>query len=118
MIFEDHYVPVMCLGNSEQVCNSLKMFGKVVRFIRFVLPEFLRLFRTVSNLTMAGELGGLVWVPQPTERHADLLDDLLTLPGLQANLVTDAHMAALALEHGSRCVRPMEILPDFQNCIG
>jgi len=41
-----------------------------------------------------------VWIPQPTERHADLLDQLLALPGLHANLVPDAHMAALALEHG------------------
>jgi uncharacterized protein len=42
----------------------------------------------------------LVWIPQPTERHTDLLDELLALPGLHANLVPDAHMAALALEHG------------------
>ena len=42
----------------------------------------------------------LVWVPQPTERHADVLDQLLALPGLHANLVPDAHMAALAIEHG------------------
>jgi uncharacterized protein len=41
-----------------------------------------------------------VWVPQPTERHRELFGELLTLPGIQANLVPDAHMAALALEHG------------------
>jgi len=40
------------------------------------------------------------WIPQPTERHVDLLDQLLALPGLNANLVPDAHLAALALEHG------------------
>jgi uncharacterized protein len=40
------------------------------------------------------------WTPQPTERHADLLDELLALPGVHANLVPDAHLAALALEHG------------------
>lgn len=40
------------------------------------------------------------WIPQPTERHADLLDELLALPGVHANLVPDAHLAALALEHG------------------
>jgi toxin-antitoxin system PIN domain toxin len=40
------------------------------------------------------------WIPQPTERHADLLDQLLALPGVHANLVPDAHLAALALEHG------------------
>jgi len=41
-----------------------------------------------------------VWIPQPTERHADLLNELLTLPGVHGNLVPDAHLAALALEHG------------------
>jgi toxin-antitoxin system PIN domain toxin len=41
-----------------------------------------------------------VWIPQPTERHADVLADLLALPGMQGNLVTDAHLAALAIEHG------------------
>ena len=40
------------------------------------------------------------WIPQPTERHADLLDELPALPGVHANLVPDAHLAALALEHG------------------
>lgn len=40
------------------------------------------------------------WAPQPTERHAALMDELLALPGIHANLVPDAHLAALALEHG------------------
>jgi toxin-antitoxin system PIN domain toxin len=42
----------------------------------------------------------IAWVPQPTERHADLLDQLLALPSVHANLAPDAHLAALALEHG------------------
>ncbi|MET3805216.1 putative nucleic acid-binding protein [Nakamurella sp. UYEF19] len=39
------------------------------------------------------------WIPEPGPRHLDLLDDLL---GAQtsARLVTDAHIAAIALEHG------------------
>ena len=41
-----------------------------------------------------------VWIPQPTERHADILDELLALSGVNANLVPDAHLASLALEHG------------------
>lgn len=40
------------------------------------------------------------WIPEPTERHADLLGGLLKAPGLRANHVPDAHLAALALEHG------------------
>lgn len=40
------------------------------------------------------------WVPQPTERHADIVGTLLTLPGIHGNLVSDAHLAGLAIEHG------------------
>jgi toxin-antitoxin system PIN domain toxin len=41
-----------------------------------------------------------VWIPQPTERHRDVFASLLAAPGMQANLVPDAHLAALAIEHG------------------
>jgi uncharacterized protein len=40
------------------------------------------------------------WIPHPGERHAQLLGELLALPGIQANLVPDARLAALAIEHG------------------
>jgi uncharacterized protein len=40
------------------------------------------------------------WTPAPSERHATRLAELLELPGMHANLVPDAHLAALALEHG------------------
>jgi toxin-antitoxin system PIN domain toxin len=40
------------------------------------------------------------WIPQPTERHREVLGGLLGGSGVQANLVHDAHMAALAIEHG------------------
>jgi predicted nucleic acid-binding protein len=41
-----------------------------------------------------------IWVPQPTQQHAETLALLLALPGVRANLVRDAHLAALAIEHG------------------
>ena len=41
-----------------------------------------------------------VWVPLPTERHADVLERLLMVHGVRANLAMDAHLAALAIEHG------------------
>ena len=31
------------------------------------------------------------WIPQPTERHAELLGEFLALPGIYGNLVPDAH---------------------------
>ena len=40
------------------------------------------------------------WVPAPTERHADLLGALVERHDLRGNLVSDAHLAALAIEHG------------------
>jgi uncharacterized protein len=41
-----------------------------------------------------------VWTPSPGERHRALLTALLASGGLAANLVPDAHLAALAIEHG------------------
>ena len=41
-----------------------------------------------------------VWIPQATERHAEILKGLLAEPGIHVNLVPDAHLAALAIEHG------------------
>jgi len=41
-----------------------------------------------------------VWIPQPTEGHPEGLGALLRLPGVHGNLVSDAHLAALAIEHG------------------
>lgn len=42
----------------------------------------------------------VAWIPQPTERHIGVLARLLALPGVRAKLVPDAHLAALAIEHG------------------
>lgn len=41
-----------------------------------------------------------VWVPGPGERHAAIVGDLLLRTQAAANLVPDAHLAALAIEHG------------------
>jgi toxin-antitoxin system PIN domain toxin len=41
-----------------------------------------------------------VWVPEPTEKHAELLAAFLRAPGLRANHVPDAHLAAIAVGHG------------------
>ena len=39
------------------------------------------------------------WVPNPTDRHADVLARLL-VPGIRGKLIHDADLAALAIEHG------------------
>ncbi len=42
----------------------------------------------------------MVWAPVPTERHGEMLGRLVTGLHLGANLIPDAHLAALAMEHG------------------
>jgi uncharacterized protein len=43
-------------------------------------------------------------VLSPTPRHADILSGLLTQVGTGGNLVNDAHLAALAVEHRASIV--------------
>jgi toxin-antitoxin system PIN domain toxin len=40
------------------------------------------------------------WIPLPTERHRETLAGLLMVAVPRGNLVPDAHLAALAIEHG------------------
>ena len=42
----------------------------------------------------------VAWIPQPGTEHADLLGELLIRHEAAGNLVPDAMLAALALEHG------------------
>jgi toxin-antitoxin system PIN domain toxin len=41
-----------------------------------------------------------VWVPEPTERHGEILRSFLRSVGNRSNLIPDAHLAALAMEYG------------------
>lgn len=40
------------------------------------------------------------WVPEPTQRHREILRSLLQSIGNRSNLIPDAHLAALAMEYG------------------
>jgi toxin-antitoxin system PIN domain toxin len=40
------------------------------------------------------------WIPLPGSRHGDVLSALLEDPLVTSRLVPDAHLAALAIEHG------------------
>lgn len=42
-----------------------------------------------------------VVTPEPTNRHVAVLEDLLARTGTGGNLVSDAHLATLAIEHGA-----------------
>jgi len=72
-------------------------------------PSLLGFLRLTSNpkvceRPLGMERGWLrrpnVRIPMPTDRHADVLEPLLAVTSGRANLVPDAHLAALALEHG------------------
>ena len=79
-------------------------WGSLLAFLRVVTNR--RIFS--PPVTMATALSQLaswldaqsVWVPAPTDRHAEVLANLLARPGVSADLVPDAHLAALAIEHG------------------
>ena len=42
----------------------------------------------------------VAWIPLPTERHGDILGGLIATHEVRGNLITDAHLAAIAIEHG------------------
>lgn len=84
-----------------------------VAFAWMTLTSFLRLSTRASLLAtplrprqaldvMDGWLARPnVTVVQPTHRHAAVLRELLEHVGTAGRLVTDAHLAALAIEHGA-----------------
>lgn len=41
-----------------------------------------------------------VWVPQPSSAHTEILGRLISSYRVRANLVQDAHLAAIAIGHG------------------
>lgn len=76
----------------------------LLSFLRLVTNP--RIFSNPEAISSAWEqvsawLGSpAAWVPAPTERHAEVLGSLLTTAVTRANLIPDAHLAALAIEHG------------------
>lgn len=87
--------------------------AEVVGFPMVVVLGFVRIStnpRTARHPLSANQALDLVdrWleqpsatVPVPTARHLPLLRGLLESAGTAGNLVTDAHIATLALEHGA-----------------
>ena len=79
-------------------------WSSLLAFLRIATNP--RVFRNPLTMAAAWEQAANwlsaepVWAPEPTERHAAVLGKYLALPGVYANLVPDAHLAALAVEHG------------------
>jgi uncharacterized protein len=90
--------------------------GDTVGFSWVVLLAFIRLSTNPAVFTepldsdtgisiVRGWLGSpRAVIAEPTARHIDVLAGLLVDAGTAANLVNDAHLAALALEHGAELV--------------
>jgi toxin-antitoxin system PIN domain toxin len=78
----------------------------VYEFLRVVTHP--RVFRPPMPLDVArSDLRALFASPSllllsETDRHAQILDELLARSGATGNLVHDAHIAALCVEHGIR----------------
>jgi toxin-antitoxin system PIN domain toxin len=79
-------------------------WSSLIGFLRVVTNP--RIFNRPFSGTLAwGQVNAwlecdTVWTPEPAIRHRELLAPLLMLPGVLGNLVPDAHLAALAIEHG------------------
>lgn len=90
--------------------------GEVVGFAWMVLLAFLRLAthpavfpRPVTGQQAGSTIESWLGFPQavvvePTRRHLPLLNGLLAQTGTAGNLVSDAHLAALALEHDATVI--------------
>jgi hypothetical protein len=79
-------------------------WASLLGFLRIVTNP--RVFQRPEPISEAWQQVGawlkaeVAWIPQPTERHRDVLGAMLKLPSVQGNLVPDADLAALAIEHG------------------
>ncbi len=101
---------------SRQWLDSALAGREPVGFSWIVLLAFVRLSTKVGlfprPLTVDGALARVgSWLDQPpsvilepTARHLGILGSLLSEVGSGANLVNDAHLAALAVEHNGRVV--------------
>ena len=98
-------------GESKEWLDNALAGREPVGFAWIVLLAFVRLSTKVGlfprPLPVDGALArARAWIDQPpsvilipTPRHLDLVSGLLSEVGPGANLVNDAHLAALALEH-------------------
>ena len=79
-------------------------WASLLTFLRLVSNP--RVFERPPSLTEAWEQVerwlnlDSVWIPTATDQHAKVLGRLLAQASERSDLVADAHLAALAIEHG------------------
>jgi len=101
---------------SKQWLDAAMAGREPVGFSWIVLLAFVRLSTKIGlfprPLTVDAALARVqAWIDEPpsvivepTPRHFDILGSLLGEVGTGANLVNDAHLAALAVEHNARVI--------------
>ena len=95
----------LALGGNESVALDWQV---LVGFIRIsthktILPQPLTIEQALQFVDEALHAPA-AQVTHPTERHASLVGRLLLGAGIAGNLANDAHLAALAIEHGATLV--------------
>lgn len=78
--------------------HSLLGFLRIVTNPRATVPA-----ETMGNALMQAKAWlacSNVWIPHPTDRHTEVLSGLLLGARVTRDLTSDAHLAALAIEHG------------------
>lgn len=79
-------------------------WASLLAFVRLVTNP--RLFTEPEPITEAWQQvetwldAEASWIPGPTPQHREVLRTCLLTSGVRANDVPDAHLAALAIEHG------------------
>jgi len=89
------------LNGSQRVALPWLVLGAFVRIVTHPRPSDHPLDPHAAWSYVRDWLAqDIVWIPNPTDRHADVLGSLIASYRLQGNLITDAQIAALAIEHG------------------
>jgi hypothetical protein len=89
------------LNGARRVGLPWQVLGAFLRIVTHPRASARPLAPAEAWSYVEGWLGlDVVWVPQPTESHAEVLGSLITTHQLRANLIPDAQLAALAIEHG------------------
>jgi toxin-antitoxin system PIN domain toxin len=103
--FQHHQVARLWLDHQLSMTNPVGIpWATVLAYLRLVTNP--RIFTPPVAMAVAWQRVSawlacdVVWMPQPTERHPEVLARLLVQPGVRGDLVPDAHLAALAIEHG------------------
>ncbi|MEM9151708.1 MAG: type II toxin-antitoxin system VapC family toxin [Cyanobacteria bacterium P01_F01_bin.3] len=107
----------------QQVNEQIRMgipWANILAFLRIVTnPRVYRVPLSINDAqAQIDEWLNLpnVWIPLPTGQHRRILSQLLFENQLTGNLIPDAHLAALAIEHGLEVCTTDTDFAHFSGC--